>query len=77
MSLVTARVITSHQIEATWTLPTKLQTRVSKFNEAIPLATLIITILILLYHGINRHCFCTNEQSYDKLLTVHIIPLNR
>ena len=48
-------------------------------NEAIPLATLIITILIFksLYYGINQHCFCTNEQSYDKLLSVHIIPLNR
>ena len=42
MALGTAHVIMSHQIEATWTLPTKLQTRISNFTEAIPLTTLII-----------------------------------
>ena len=62
MLLGTAHVITSHQIEATWTLPTKLQTQVSNFTEAIPLTTLIITILIFtsLYYGINQHCSRTN-----------------
>ena len=32
-------VITLDQIEATWTLPTKLQERVSNLTEAIPLTT--------------------------------------
>ena len=43
------------------------------------LTTLFITILIFtsLYYGINRHGSSTNEQSYDKLLTVQIIPHNR